>query len=372
MSLLFHTLYFEATRNCNLNCSYCSTGSNSKDKFQDLSFDIIVERIFKPAKQIGTKQIDFSGGEFLVRADAYKLLDVANRMGFRISIVSNGTTLSEKVLSVLKEILGDNLLISLGVNEFSNKNKQTRDYESDKILQIVDNLEKFNIAINICVTVGRFNCESFSETISIIDSLKLPYNRIPMVPRNANCKDLMFNKKLMQEKIHPTLRKYYRGYVSYVPFFLPPEHYEKVTQQNIENSLVPTNPSLGCWVGSFYGINAEGDVSPCPLLLDNISGGNVLEQNLEDILFNSNLFKNIVRRENLKGKCGTCKYNFTCGGCRAVAYYKTGDVYGEDPDCFIDMLSDEELKNLEKETIKGFKNYNRMAGFANVFNKDKF
>lgn len=364
---LFHTLYFETTRNCNLSCKYCSTGSNIKRKYEDIPLDIIIKRIFEPAKQIGTNQIEFSGGEFLIRKDAFKILEVANEMGFKIAIVSNGTTLTDNVLVRLKKLLGDNLLISLGINEFSDKNNETRNYESDKVVQLIKKLENFGITVNICVTVGRFNCETFSDTIRKINELKLPYNRIPLVPRNNDCRSLMFDREMMHEKIHPTLRKYFRGYVSYVPLFLPPEHYEKVAHQNKDNSLVPTNPSVGCWVGSFYGINAEGDVSPCPLLLDNVSGGNVLKSDLKDILFESDLFKKIVRRENLKGKCGSCKYNYTCGGCRAVTYYKTGDVFGEDPDCFIDSLGEQELLEQENETISGFKNYKRMAGFANVF-----
>lgn len=370
MNSLFHTLYFEATRNCNLKCKYCSTNSNTMHRHSDVPTNRIIERVFNPAWNLGTRMIDFSGGEFLVRKDAMTLLKEANDIGFRISLVTNGKMINQKMIDKLQDILGDNLLISLGVNSFDDSNVDTRDFEANKTLDLIKLIEKNDITINMCVTIGKFNADSFKDTISQIDKLKLPYNRIPFTPRNATCNELMFDKQLMKEKIHPVLLKYYRGYVSYVPFFLNEDDYFKHTNQNHEISKVPTAPSVGCWVGSFYGINPEGEVAPCPLLLDHVSGGNVYKENLQDILYESDLFKNIVDRTKLKGKCGACKYNFTCGGCRVMAYYQSGDVMAEDPTCFIDELSDAEINKLEKETYKSFRNYNRMTNFGGVFKKD--
>jgi radical SAM protein with 4Fe4S-binding SPASM domain len=367
MLSLFHTLYFEATRNCNLNCPFCSTGSNKRRDYPDLDTKTIINRVLEPAWALGTRMVDFSGGEFLIRKDAFELLEITNTMGFRISIVSNGTTLTDKTIEKLKNLLGDNIMISLGINSFDSENKISRDYEYENTIKLINKLEKYHIPINMVVTIGKFNAHSFSDTIANIEELKLPYNRTPFCPRNSPRHDMMFDKETMKEYIHPVLRKYYKGYVSYAPFFLSPEIYEKATGQNQNNTPVPTSPSIGCWVGSFYGINAEGDVAPCPLLLDHVHGGNVLETNLSDILYKSELFSKIIHRENIKGKCKNCKYNFTCGGCRVMAYYHTGDVFGEDPTCFIEDLSENELKQLENETAKNFKNYHRMTCFGGVF-----
>ncbi|NLA24104.1 MAG: SPASM domain-containing protein, partial [Bacteroidales bacterium] len=105
---------------------------------------------------------------------------------------------------------------------------------------------------------------------------------------------------------------------------------------------------------------------PCPLLGDHLSGGNVLTENLEDILYKSELFTKLTDRNNLKGKCGECKYKFTCGGCRVMAYYLTGDVFAEDPTCFIDELSESELESFEKQTKTNFRKYyllSKVGGF---------
>jgi len=95
----------------------------------------------------------------------------------------------------------------------------------------------------------------------------------------------------------------------------------------------------------------------------------VFKTDLKDILFHSPLFTSVLNRKELKGKCGTCKFNFTCGGCRVMAFYQSGDVMAEDPTCFIDQLTDVELKQMEKETAHQFKNYQRMTNFGGVFRK---
>jgi radical SAM protein with 4Fe4S-binding SPASM domain len=107
-------------------------------------------------------------------------------------------------------------------------------------------------------------------------------------------------------------------------------------------------------------------------MLDHVSGGNVLKTDLKKILFESELFTKIIHRENLGGKCGSCKFNYTCGGCRVMAYFQTGDVFAEDPTCFIDDLSDEELAKLETLTAKEFKKYYRMTKFSNIFKTPGF
>jgi radical SAM protein with 4Fe4S-binding SPASM domain len=48
------------------------------------------------------------------------------------------------------------------------------------------------------------------------------------------------------------------------------------------------------------------------------------------------VFQDLRHRETrLKGKCGRCRYNGICGGCRGRALALTGDYMAADPTCFI-------------------------------------
>ncbi len=64
--------------------------------------------------------------------------------------------------------------------------------------------------------------------------------------------------------------------------------------------------------------------------------GNVREQPLDQLVDESELFAELLDRSRLKGRCGRCRYQYTCGGCRAMAYYHPGDYLAEDPTCFFD------------------------------------
>ncbi len=367
----FHTLYFEATRNCNYSCQYCSSGSSKSKKFEDISYDKIVKNVLIPARELGTSFIDFSGGEFLLRKDHIQILKKAYDLGFIIGIVSNGSTLTENKLQELSNVLGKNLIISLGINTFDLDNLITRDVEAERVLEVIERINKFGFRINICVTIGEFNKHSFENTIKNVKNLSLPFNRIPFVPRNCSAKELMINKESLKEYFHPSLRKYFNGQISYAPYMLPPDVYTEITGQDLEKDQITLEPSVGCWVGSYYGITPDGEVTPCPLIGDHVSGGNVYETPLKDILFKSELFTKIVDRKNLEGKCGNCKYTYTCGGCRVMAYYYNGNVYGEDPTCFLNDLSEKEIEKIENETVRSFKNYVRMTKVRDVFNDEK-
>jgi len=75
----------------------------------------------------------------------------------------------------------------------------------------------------------------------------------------------------------------------------------------------------------------DGTVFPCrrfPLPI-----GNLLADSLKTIWEKSEVLEKVRRKENLKGKCGTCRIE-GCTGCRSLAYALTGDFLAEDPHCW--------------------------------------
>jgi len=61
--------------------------------------------------------------------------------------------------------------------------------------------------------------------------------------------------------------------------------------------------------------------------------GSGIKYDLGSIWETSDLFRQIRDIDNYHGKCGICEYRTVCGGCRARAYYSTGDYLGEEPNC---------------------------------------
>jgi len=91
----------------------------------------------------------------------------------------------------------------------------------------------------------------------------------------------------------------------------------------------------GCIAGSgMCYIKADGEVWPCPFVP--LSGGNARDIPLREIWYESELFQNLRKRENLTGqRCRSCRFRHICGGCRGRACAHSGDYLGDDPLSFI-------------------------------------
>ena len=374
MQYQFQVVYFEATRRCNLRCPMCMTGSNDahtvrRSFHNELTLEEIRERIMLPARRLGIHTIAWSGGEFLMRKDADDLLRLTVDLGFRCSVLSNCKKLTRQRLQRIHDATGGRARIVVGLNAVDADNQWSRDNGSERTIQVLRDCAELGLNQHVVITIGKYNTGSFEKTVDFCVTNGIAYNRSPLVPRGsgANCfAGLGFDRDDLQQHFHPVLRRRPHGYVSYTPYFLSPELHARVSG-GVRNNTVPQNPSIGCWVGSWLTINAEGDVSVCPVLLDALSGGNVREKPIDELVESSPLFATITDRSRLKGRCGRCRYQYTCGGCRALAFYHSGDYLGEDPTCFFEPVDQSTVSEHEAETNRIFMQYLLMARAAGAY-----
>jgi len=367
----FNTIFYEATRRCNLSCSLCMSSSNVPDVVRksikkELTTEEIEERVLGPAHEIGIKVITWSGGEFLLRKDAVDLIQRATRHGYQSSVCTNGQVVTRELLRELHKASGGSLVIAVGINSIENENSWTRDCDCAVALKTIALCEETGVKRHVVVNVGRHNLKSIARTLQYLEDKGIPYNRSPFTARGSGCgyfEQLAVSAAEMAAVLHPELRKHANGYISYTPFFLSPELHARFSKGH-RNVTVPQNPSIGCWVGTWLGLTAEGDVSPCGILMDVISCGNVREQTFQQIIDGSPVFQDLLDRNKLQGKCGRCRYKFTCGGCRAMAYFKHGNPLAEDPQCFFEPVDESTICEHEAETNKIFKRYAFMARHA--------
>ncbi len=374
----FKNLFFEATRLCNYACPMCMASSNDvklvkKSRKQELSLKEIEQHIFKTVDKIGVEKITWSGGEFILRKDAIELVKLATNYGYSSVITTNGSKMTREKLLELKEASNGSVVIAVGINSIEDENSWTRDTDCEQSLAVLALCNELDIRQNVVVAIGQHNLKTIERTLQWLDDHHIPYNRSPYTARGYGREywdELKFSKKNMQDTIHPALRKHANGYISYTPFFLSPELHDEISS-GISNVTVPQNPSIGCWCGTWLAVNAEGDVSPCGILLDDVNCGNVREKTFQQIIDDSGVFQKILDRTHLKGKCGRCRYQFTCGGCRAMAFYESGDIMAEDPTCFFEPMDKTTVSEHEPETNKMFKKFVAISRFADKINEMK-
>ncbi|MBI1942321.1 MAG: radical SAM protein [Betaproteobacteria bacterium] len=89
--------------------------------------------------------------------------------------------------------------------------------------------------------------------------------------------------------------------------------------------------SGACLAGrSYFRITPLGKVTPCPYIPTIL--GDLATTPLREI-WERHPFLMRLRTELPAGKCGGCDFRYSCGGCRARALARHGDVLAEDPNC---------------------------------------
>lgn len=99
--------------------------------------------------------------------------------------------------------------------------------------------------------------------------------------------------------------------------------------------VAPDDHDMGalCSVGNnALTIMPDGTVYPCRRLP--IPIGNILIDGLFAIWYDSEVLWKIRNPKNIQGKCRDCDLLVNCRGCRAMAYFSSGDYLAEDPQCW--------------------------------------
>lgn len=196
------------------------------------------------------------------------------------------------------------------------------------------------LVLHINVTIADYNKEQLSDLISYADSLGaailIIYQLIP-VGRGEKIVSSALKKDENKEMIESIIQGQRNVSVVMEPVGGPQYWADLLKRSGIKGGpLLSGVESLfhGCCAGKgFIYIKPNGDVIPCPFLP--ITCGNVREMPVDSIYRTSPLIRSLQDKDNLSGSCGDCTYKKICGGCRGRAYAMTGDIFAEDPACYI-------------------------------------
>lgn len=93
----------------------------------------------------------------------------------------------------------------------------------------------------------------------------------------------------------------------------------------------------GCSAGTkFANVDPQGNVHPCQFWQD-YSVGNIREKPFSEIWTSDDelMVKLREKEKHVTGKCGSCNYKSLCAGCRIRARAVYGDIWAEDPACYL-------------------------------------
>lgn len=317
-----HLIVLELTTRCNLKCIHCYRDPlENESNFNEEDLKIVFSELkrFKPSYLI------LSGGEpLLLGENLFKIAKEIRNYCKKIIVTTNGQLVRNYPSNLFK--LFDCVQISLdGPREIHEEIRGSGTFE--EAINSVKYLRNSDINVLIQMTVHSMNLCYWEKTYHIAKSLgaRFGLERASKVGKGAK----------IDQPSSEEWRDLLNSIVSMDINCRDPLYF--VCKKNLGMETNKNKISGGCMAGiASLVITSSLDVLPCVRL--RMPVGNLKSASLEDLWLNSNVFKELRNRSNLRGKCGICKYRNLCGGCRADAYAWKGEYLESDPLCWIEVV----------------------------------
>ncbi len=341
---------------CNLSCQHCYYGAQNSPLPGELTHEEAI-RFIDDVAEMNIPVLVFSGGEPLLRKDLFELASYAASKRIRPVLSSNGTLITKEAARKLKDAGFQYVGISLdgvgGTNDFFRGKKGA----FDQALQGVRNAREAGISVGIRYAMTKDTIDdlprvfdvAIREGVSRLNIFHLIYSGrgeeivsqdLPF-ERTRAAVDYIYEKTRELAKTHPEFQVLTAGNYCDAPYI-----FQKIQRDNPEwapqawKLLFAKDAGRVVKMGDggpkLVSVDHEGNVHPS-MFLSKFTFGNVKRGSLREILENSALFEELSYPEqHVKGRCKECAYLGVCGGnSRARAEAVTGDLWGEDPRCYL-------------------------------------
>lgn len=341
------------TNHCNLNCLHCYITAKDK-KYQGELTTAEAKELIDDLALMKTPVLLFSGGEPLARDDIFELASYAQNKGLRIVLSSNGTLITREKASKIREVGLQYVGISIdGLKETHDRFRGIPG-AFDKALKGLQILRQEGVKTGIRFTINKYNYKELPDILDLTEKENIPRfcmyhlvyagRGIQMVNQDTSNIDKLEYMEFLGRK---TLELHQKGVETeilttdnhadgvMVLKYIAKNHPER--EDEVRELLKMHG---GCSAGvKIANIDPKGYVYPCQFWR-NRSLGNIKEKKFREIWNNPNdsfLSKLRNKAEHLKGKCGRCIYKEICAGCRIRAEVVYGDIFAEDPACYVEV-----------------------------------
>lgn len=326
---------FGITRECDLKCPHCYSDSGERDS-NELSTEE-AKRVIREVADLGAKIIIMDGGEPTLREDLVELVAYANDLGVRPVLGSNGMSLTEDLIGRLLEAGCLGIAISLdGADPHTHDNFRGLEGAWERTVEGAKNCAKLGMPFQIAPLMWRGSWAQLEDIIEIAKGIGA--NAMEVFDyvesgRGRGQSEYELDTEQRKQIVDQILRWQSEGDIIFRVIALP-QYWVEVERTIPEDEVLEKFTRSCCAAGTRYiTILPNGDVIPCMVLQTKL--GNVRENSLRDIWYDSPILETLRNRELLQGRCGRCKYRVSCAGARCKAYEKTGDMMAEDPTCWL-------------------------------------
>ena len=326
--------YFQwhITERCNRACKHCYQDGHGTAELPLTDLLTIVDRMEEAVQKWGRKgTLSLTGGEpFIRRNDLHALMNRIDESECLVyyDILTNGSLISE----FEAEALADHPRLRRIQVSLEGATAKTNDAirgpgSFESTISAIRLLRDAGIVVSVMTTISRFNKDEIPALIDLAGEegvTTLALERLIPEGAGAGLSDQVLSSGELQELYKDVYQIATNGSRVRVLLYRP-----------LFALLAPNDPTVGalCSAGNnALTIMPDGTVYPCRRLP--IPIGNVLTDGFFKIWYGSEVLWRLRNPDNLGGKCRDCDLITQCRGCRAMAYFTTGNYMAEDPQCW--------------------------------------
>ena len=337
------------TNRCNLSCLHCysKAGLEAKDK---LTTEKIYETIPK-LKRAGVKFVIFSGGEPLTRHDIFNVAERMREEGIVTYLSTNGLYIHH---SNVKRIIDTFRYIGISIDGDEKIHDRFRGLAGSyrMSLKAIDLIHEHGGKVGIRFTITKETQRALSHIFELAETKgidKIYISHLVYSGRGLDNLKIDLDKEERRRWVEYIIDKAFEYYESGKDIDIVTGNME-MDALMLYRRLLEYDPSaadrlmerLKKWGGNSAGrnlvnIDSEGNVKPDPFFP--VVLGNIFDKDFDEIwLDQKNELLAKLRRHPRKigGKCETCEWVDICnGGSRPRAWAVHGDLWAEDPSCYI-------------------------------------
>jgi mycofactocin radical SAM maturase len=316
-------LTWEITHQCNLRCVHCLSGS-SAELPGELSFNEC-KSIVDQLATLKVFEINFGGGEPLLKSYFLPLLRYIHTRGIVTCISTNGTVLTDEAVACFTDNPFINVQVSLDGATPEVNDRLRGEGTFRRIIEGIERLAGKNIplSINTVVTSLNFRQLNHLQELAVSYGARLRVSRFRPSGRARESWEML--------KLSSAQLRELSVWLENDPTILTGDSFFSISQDG--RRRLGLDMCGACKMTCC--IDPSGYVFPCAFLQDmQFCGGNLREKTLKEIWDNSPAFNRFRRLE--PESCRKCSRFDRChGGCPAVAYFVSRDLNSSDPECLV-------------------------------------
>ena len=348
---------WNCTPACNLSCSHCYAAYAGEQKVLSTEQALAV---IDDLAAFGAPVLLFSGGEPFARPDIRTLAAYAKEKGLRVTFSTNGTLVDDASADWLHDLGVAYVGISIDGTEAIHDAFRRRPGAYQLALDAIRRLRARGVKVGLRVTMTRDNVRAIPDIFNLMRAERVPriclYHLVytgrgkeiaatdldhaearaaldTIVAETKACFDAGFPVEVLTvDNPCDGIALYLRMKAEGLP------HAGRAYDLLALNGGNSSGEGIAC-------ISWDGTVYP-DQFWRNHPVGNVLETPFSEIWGNPSpgSLLDLLRhkKEHVKGRCRVCRWLDLCGGnFRARGEAVTGDIWGEDPTCY---LTDDEIR----------------------------